>query len=1102
MLPNISYLRRARIPAILGMLALFTALCLTPTRGQTQADTTLAGVLPQTPAGLSVYAPEWLQPVSRSVPRQTPPDGVDLDVTFIQRTPAYHRYCLEYPEGKPVLCPGTEYEQRWPAPGEIVTFTAHIANHGTQPSPTFDYAWEVDGTIVATGTLPALAAQAETTTSYAWPWGHTMDGDRVLDDHTITFRADPNDGVVETYEWNNFVVDYTNAMSLNLRIPPAVLAAYATPIDPVFPFSGENWFQRQINAMNWALDNAVYAGAPFGAGLHVRIDTFVIGEIPPIPPVRDRHQDGYWDVSADYRLYSGGYDPVTDIDWNLVHELSHQIGLIDLYTFNVFDSTDKVTDQYGYPINFSDFWARPDLMGGGDIAPYTEWYRYSSHSARGALSTSGYRRGYYGEYQFDIPAQVIVQVLNNVGLPAADVQVTLYQRNGPVDWVGDIRVDDVPEISGVTDADGRFVLPNRPVNGSLTTATGHTLQDNPFGVVDVVGSRNRFMISLQRDVYQEFHWLDVTELNLAYWDGATDSYTLTFKMHLPAVGTPAAPHFTSARVQNFSQTLCWGYSGEMPLNVVGYNVYRIGPPEFAVYERVAANTPDSCYTRSTGDSALDYAVYAVTALDDEGRESGFSPLRWLPSLVYVTDVQRRADGNLLVLDRHFGRILLQQPDGRYVQPLNSPHFDLVGVDYFAVNQENQFYISSPNAYIQTASPDMQPGMAFGFNEFTNPRGIALPAAPSCEFGGPYAVDAHTLLLLHLNDSFTGAQGELPLLSPTATFAEGRFGSGVLVDETDQLMYAAAENLNRQAGAVEMWFRPNWAGNDEQNYVLFEAGNSWFNRLRIAKDGANYLRFMIWDDHTEYGAGFHVADWQPGEWHHIAVAWSGHLFQLYVDGIMRSQDNDANPPTMLPSQLAIGWSLYDGSRADGVIDELRISDIARLGNSDVCQSSIYVADAAGWVAEYNSSGYAMNVSYVLLQPEGVTIRPDGHILVVDRGDNLLKLFSPQLDWLGDISAHLNAPTHLTAYNNEYLVVADTGNNAVKVLYNNILFATFTAPNDGSGGELSSPLGVATLPSGAIVVADSGNQRVVQLRYVLPPMPQPVPTTLWIPISSNP
>lgn len=61
-----------------------------------------------------------------SYPRLTRPIGIDLDVTYISRTPMYNRYAVLYtPDLVPYLQAGTENNKRWPSPGEAVTFTAH-----------------------------------------------------------------------------------------------------------------------------------------------------------------------------------------------------------------------------------------------------------------------------------------------------------------------------------------------------------------------------------------------------------------------------------------------------------------------------------------------------------------------------------------------------------------------------------------------------------------------------------------------------------------------------------------------------------------------------------------------------------------------------------------------------------------------------------------------------------------------------------------------------------------------------------------------------------------------------------------------------------------
>ena len=201
----------------------------------------------------------------------TPPAGVDLDVTYINRIPMYRFYCVQYPGGIPTLCPGTESEKRWPSPGDVVTFTAHIVNKGTMTSPAFTYKWFIDGVEVASGTRPGLAAGAEGAASYPWTWAHIMDGERVVDDHTVRFTVDPNNFITETYESNNSLEDRTNALGFRIAVTPEMYEAYNTPLNPTFSYSAEDWLQRQISAMNWALANSIYATTPQGATERVRL---------------------------------------------------------------------------------------------------------------------------------------------------------------------------------------------------------------------------------------------------------------------------------------------------------------------------------------------------------------------------------------------------------------------------------------------------------------------------------------------------------------------------------------------------------------------------------------------------------------------------------------------------------------------------------------------------------------------------------------------------------------------------------------------------------------------------------------------------------------
>ena len=74
---------------------------------------------------------------------------------------------------------------------------------------------------------------------------------------------------------------------------------------------------------------------------------------------------------------------------------------------------------------------------------------------------------------------------------------------------------------------GCGVLPNVPIDLTLAppVPTGDTLQANPFGYVAVVGNNGVLHFQIQRDGFTDYAWLDITEPNVAYYQGQTNSAT-------------------------------------------------------------------------------------------------------------------------------------------------------------------------------------------------------------------------------------------------------------------------------------------------------------------------------------------------------------------------------------------------------------------------------------------------------------------------------------------------------------------------------------------------------------------------------------------------
>jgi len=177
----------------------------------------------------------------------------------------------------------------------------------------------------------------------------------------------------------------------------------------------------------------------------------------------------------------------------------------------------------------------------------------------------------------------------------------------------------------------------------------------------------------------------------------------------------------------------------------------------------------------------------------------------------------------------------------------------------------------------------------------------------------------TLLLLRFEGSFNGEDGEQGVANGP-TFVTGHTGLGVLIDDSDTLYYQPEGNINPQQGNIELWLKPLWAGNDNQNHALLDVGNGWYNRICITKDAANNFRFIVWSPDTEYGVSHNVSDWAPQEWHYVRVTWQGDTITLYLDGVLCDTRSSVVMPSALVGRMYIGSSLGESQQAQAVIDD--------------------------------------------------------------------------------------------------------------------------------------------------------------------------------------
>jgi hypothetical protein len=256
-----------------------------------------------------------------------------------------------------------------------------------------------------------------------------------------------------------------------------------------------------------------------------RLDLVPDGE--PLPAYDTTNYDGAFPqrfTAGQGDPRGGYYDEEEDISYALLHEIGHQLGIIDIYQMDVPPSANEVNGE-GY-------FAQPGLMHGCS-------HFISPHTALAMNDWHGVRRGFFGQYLYDVPTTNKLKVLSTEGLPVPGADVTVYEYVRTADGK---KIPNIPKFTGTTDEDGIYVFPNVSLadKGLFWSDTGDVLNDNPFGYIWCIGINCVFLIELEKDTKVDYVWLDITNFNIAYWQGSTEEATYevesTFRMAPSLVG--------------------------------------------------------------------------------------------------------------------------------------------------------------------------------------------------------------------------------------------------------------------------------------------------------------------------------------------------------------------------------------------------------------------------------------------------------------------------------------------------------------------------------------------------------------------------------------
>jgi hypothetical protein len=156
------------------------------------------------------------------------------------------------------------------------------------------------------------------------------------------------------------------------------------------------------------------------------------------------------------------------------------------------------------------------------------------------------------------------------------------------------------------------------------------------------------------------------------------------------------------------------------------------------------------------------------------------------------------------------------------------------------------------------------------------------------------------------------------------WVDGKFGKALSFDGVDDYMDISHSDsiMPTSAITVEAWVNTQqkdvWQGivGKNNNTYPYYYGGYW-----LGITYANTFRFWIDIGGTPQTVGS-TDIINLNTWYHVVGVYDGSTVKIYVDGILKGSTSATGSITAVTTSLRIGYT-YDGSRFNGLIDEVRI-----------------------------------------------------------------------------------------------------------------------------------------------------------------------------------
>lgn len=563
------------------------------------------------------------------------PAKSDLTVAFIERLPRdpSWRGRVRTEGGLQFLEGDAGVAKLRPAPGDEVTFRIHVLNAGSVLSSNASCRVAIDGQDLKSTSIPPLPPGRSQVVELTWPWSDSA--------RSITVDIDSGLVAPEIVTWNNSFEEPLQGLGVTAVVARDRYEAFQIERNVVDSFCFEDWFQYQLRSLNTLLAESVYPSAPHGILERVRCDRVLVVDDPVIAE---------WPLDcASVALFGPMQEgaSLTDtaqyVDASLLQSIGRDLGLVDL------SATDTSIRQCLVRNTRDGYVQRRHLFPWPGTMMYTAGgFTFSEQCAGHLNKILGRPRGFRGDYLYQLPKTIVLEVQANTGAALEGVGVDVFQLMSDGEFAGAIvgADENSPLFSAATDASGRVGLPNVDVV-SHKTPNGYELRPNPFGKIALDGSNGLLMIRVRHQAAEEYHFLRLFDCSVAYLRGAHDEYVHRISTRFASPQAPPSPAYTAILPRPGSEDeatqlyVMWkrpaGVSGAVESE---YRVYRrtsFGGNEAKPWElfsvigeeggrlRFEANVSAFEEYIYNGGYSLD-TFFAVSLVDSMGRESGVSPV--------------------------------------------------------------------------------------------------------------------------------------------------------------------------------------------------------------------------------------------------------------------------------------------------------------------------------------------------------------------------------------------------------------------------------------------------------------------------------------------